>query len=52
MSLLRAGKGGLREEDGMPEAGVGAVDEEEVISWFVGWQLRGGGDVDWSGKLM
>lgn len=44
---MLAGDGGLGEEDGVPEAGVGAVDEEEIVAWLVRGTLGGGGDVDW-----
>lgn len=46
VGFLGAGEGGFREEDGVPEAGIGAVDEEEVITGLVRGALSGGRDVD------
>ena len=46
VGFLGAGERGFREEDGVPEAGVRAVDKEEVIAGLVRRALGGGGDVD------
>ena len=46
VGFLCLSDGRLGEEDRMPQAGVGAVDEEEVVPGLVGGSLCTGCDVD------
>ena len=52
MCFLRARHGRLREQDRVPEASIGAVDEEKIVAWFMRGPLRGGGDIDCDCELV
>lgn len=50
--FLRARHGRLREQDRVPEASVGAVDEEKIVAGLMRGPLRRGGDIDCDCELV